>query len=466
MAIAHKIDGLIAWARRDEWREAMLSALHHHVAIACKGAGIQPSDLPSILDKHEFSAVWGSAFEDLLTRDLDGRNIVDDYLKRRGWKESVPTREYMAGLRRSVMSLYEVSQVVPGESMALRDLVRGDDPVRVTERSGSRNAHEWDRVATRVIPMRTGAVVSGTLLLFDHQSSEEILASLRRVQRKAKREAPKLAASLGRPEIAESLGAMLTTELQLSGAGFLFTNFWLARLLERRDGRRLPELTNSDGELLAIITLHFALLPGVRPEAVREALGTIPLLRPASDTVWNWLQDDPPERSEARSQARGRRLITTMEDGARVLGTVEITPKAVTLSVNSERRAERGRTLLERGLRGLVRPPLVERQELEQALAAARDKPKPPTGLSPEEERTIIHQSLDAHYRQTLDQPLPLLGNVSPRQAVRTPRGREKVAAWLKILENSGTRRPPEDPMAGYDFSWMWAELGIERLRR
>ena len=32
------------------------------------------------------------------------------------------------------MSLYEVSEVVPGELIALRDLVRGGDPVRVTER--------------------------------------------------------------------------------------------------------------------------------------------------------------------------------------------------------------------------------------------------------------------------------------------------------------------------------------------
>ena len=59
---------------------------------------------------------------------------MDDYLKRRGWKESVTTREYMAGLRRSVLSLDEVSEVAPGESMALRDLIRGGDPVRVTER--------------------------------------------------------------------------------------------------------------------------------------------------------------------------------------------------------------------------------------------------------------------------------------------------------------------------------------------
>jgi len=160
----------------------MASTFHHHVAAACEGAGMESSDLPAVIDEHAFSAVWGSAFEDLLARDQpDGRNIVDDYLKRRGWKESVPTREYMIGLRRSVLSLYEVSDVVPGESLALRDLVRGGDPVRVTERSGSRSLHQWDRIATRVIPVRAGAVISGTLLFFDHESSEEILASLEHI---------------------------------------------------------------------------------------------------------------------------------------------------------------------------------------------------------------------------------------------------------------------------------------------
>jgi hypothetical protein len=419
------------------------------------------------LDEHAFAAVWGSAFEDLLAQDLpDGRNIVDEYLKRRGWKEPAPTHEYMAGLRRSVMSLYEVSEVVPGESMTLRDLVRGGDPVRVTERSGSRNLHQWDRIATRVIPVRAGAVISGTLLWFDHESSEELLASLRRVGRKAAQGATRLAADLGRPEATKAIRALLTPELQLSGAAFLFSNLWLGRLLEDRSGSSLPEISNSDGEPFAFITLHFPLLPATTPAALQGALGTIPSLLPASDSFWNWLEDRPSTADARRSPPRATRLITTMDDGARVLGNIEITPKAVTLSVNSERRAERGRTLLEPALRGLVRAPFIERQELEQALADTRNRPKPASGLSPAEERAIVQQSLDAHYRQTLDQPLPLLGNVSPRQAVGTPRGREKVAAWLKMLENNGMRRPADDPMAGYDFRWMWAELGIERLRR
>ena len=70
--------------------------------------------------------LWGCAFEDFLTRDLepDGRNLVEDYLKRRGWKETAQTKAYMKELRTSVMSLYEVSEIVPGQSLRARDLIR------------------------------------------------------------------------------------------------------------------------------------------------------------------------------------------------------------------------------------------------------------------------------------------------------------------------------------------------------
>ena len=46
-----------------------------------------------------------------------------------------------------------------------------------------------------------------------------------------------------------------------------------------------------------------------------------------------------------------------MDDGAIVLGNIELTEKAVTLSVNSEARAARGRALLEPILAGLVALP-------------------------------------------------------------------------------------------------------------
>ncbi len=74
---------------------------------------------------------------------------------------------------------------------------------------------------------------------------------------------------------------------------------------------------------------------------------------------------------------------------------------------------------------------------------------------------------LDRQYRALLDEPVPMLGGVSPRAAARTKAGRDRLAAWLKHLENmSGRVADPTDPMATYDFTWLWRELGVESLRR
>ena len=44
-------------------------------------------------------------------------------------------------------------------------------------------------------------------------------------------------------------------------------------------------------------------------------------------------------------------------------------------------------------------------------------------------------------------------------------RGREKVIAWLKKLENDSARRGSDDHMSSYDFTWMWAGLGLSNGR-
>ena len=82
--------------------------------------------------------LWGCAFEDFLTMDVeDAGKIVDDYLKRRGWKETARNREYMSGLRDSVMSLYEVSEIQPGRSFLARDLIRGGGGIAAAARASA-----------------------------------------------------------------------------------------------------------------------------------------------------------------------------------------------------------------------------------------------------------------------------------------------------------------------------------------
>ena len=46
-----------------------------------------------------------------------------------------------------------------------------------------------------------------------------------------------------------------------------------------------------------------------------------------------------------------------------------------------------------------------------------------------------------------------------------TAKGRKKVIAWLKMLENQSAQQRPEDPMGAYDFRWLW-RLGVGDERR
>ena len=113
-----------------------------------------------------------------------------------------------------------------------------------------------------------------------------------------------------------------------------------------------------------------------------------------------------------------------------------------------------------------MRAALVERADLGRSPARARQQPPQPSGVPPEVERQVISKAMDDHYHRILGEPIPSLGNRSPRSAATTPKGREKVVAWLKMLENHGAALRADDPMAGYDFGWMWRELGVEGLRR
>jgi hypothetical protein len=75
VAAPRNLDGLIAWTRREDWREPLAPCLDRHTAKACAAAGIDPAEIEDLLGTYAASTVWGAAFEDLLATDLpDGRS--------------------------------------------------------------------------------------------------------------------------------------------------------------------------------------------------------------------------------------------------------------------------------------------------------------------------------------------------------------------------------------------------------
>jgi hypothetical protein len=470
MPSSDSLTGLMKWLRREPWGDAFHELLDRHVGPACDKADVPFEDLSEVIGNHWAMTLWGCAFEDFLTREVEGAgNIVEDYLKRRGWNETVMNRAYMTALRSSVISLYEVSDIRPGESFLARDLIRGGEPVRVSERSATRTLKSWDRLAARLVEVRGKTTLGGGVLLFEHELSESLIAALGRIRARAPKELADLIEDLD-VELSPEESASLINETELLRlAAPMVSTYWLNNTLDRVLSPTVPKAYNSDGEELEIIALHYRLEKGVTAKKLRAALDTAPDLDPASATFWNWLapRDAPEPRAKPKVRA-GLAVTSMMEQGGIVLGTLELKNKTLTLQVNSETRAERGRAMLAPLLEGLVSTPLVERQTLEQAMAEPRSRGSAPvsSGLPPDEERRLIHAQLDTHYRQQLDEPVPALGNTSPRKAAKTAKGREKVAAWLKLIENHSARQGAGDPMSDYDLTWMWEALGITALRK
>jgi len=77
-----------------------------------------------------------------------------------------------------------------------------------------------------------------------------------------------------------------------------------------------------------------------------------------------------------------------------------------------------------------------------------------------EELDAAMGRFLEDHYRDWPDTKLPALGGKTPREAVRTAKGRKQVIAVLKDVENGEDRkRQAGEPF--YDVARLRAELGL-----
>src|SRR5215212_9471237 len=241
---------------------------------------------------------------------------------------------------------------------------------------------------------------------------------------------------------------------------------WLFDVLPRALGLDQPTLHNSEGDEVVFHEVTFPLTPTASPEAVALRLDELQELRRESPTFWNWLSEAAVPRPAAESE-NALLWNVTMEDGSVVLGNIELKERTLVLSVNSAARAEQGRSMLQDALGELVGAPLTKIETVEQMMAArGDDRPSSALDLPPEVQTQVVHAMLDKHCRALIDEPISMLGDISPRAASRSTKGREKIAVWLKHLENRYRHADGRSgPMATYDFTWLWRELKVEHLR-
>ncbi len=348
------------------------------------------------------------------------RTLVDILLDRDGARLDAGERRYLECMRNSHLRLYEVAEVTPEQGLHLVDLWT-DERLWVRERKATHQLVRWDLLAVRVVPgTESDLVLDGAPYLYPVGARTEMLKELRRAHRTFARRSP-----------AEDLTVFFKR------VAVLFHWLWIDWVVFPP----LPTVVTSEGDPVVIARVFFDVLD--RPALLR-ALTNHPDLEDQGDGNYAWLEDSPP--------------------GRRSLGTFVLKGERVVFETTSRERAERGRRLIEEAAGEAVRFRATRYEDVERALEKRRasPEPRPAERVPPEVEARIVGEFYEQHYRDWLDQPVPALGNRTPRHAARLKTMRPRLIALLKEFENRSERMRREERPA-YDFGWMWKALGLER---
>ena len=304
------------------------------------------------------------------------------------------------------MSLFEASAIVPGQSFLARDLVRGGEPVLISERTATRTLKEWDRIAARIVVQGEKRILAGGLLAFTFEGSERLMANLQ----DAAVQSPHSGWS------APSVKKPLITNDTLREMAPLFTATWLSDVLPKALGLSRPP---------------FTIVTGTRWSSTR--CGSPSASRTTLERTRRVSQSDLQLASRERGileLARSAGVLAAVkpqrywreclglerDDGGRDDGARHHRDQG-TLAYRqrqSAARAERAIAMLRAALGGLVAAPLTQIQTVEQMMTQQQTALRSTSELPPEIQARLVHATLDRQYRALLEQPIPMLGNVTP----------------------------------------------------
>ncbi len=456
---------LVKWAAKDEWEGLQLEVYAAHIDRAADALDMSGDDIAELLGE---AALMLHIFilEDFFAAHFgedDEQNVIDDYLKRRGWREAVPARRYLEALKDSVVSLYEIVDVDPGRSVTVRDLILGGEAITVNEKQASQSLARWDRLAARIVTVNGKEHFTGGILKFQHDAAQDVLTAFDEMAEKMKEELEEVAEETGDDATIE-LEAVRRVIVRGMPCAPIFSEYWIIDAVMQLQAP-MPELRNSDDEALVFSEVRFPVM-GDEARVAAALDGIEEFEREDGDEArWVWLSPGSPfERTDGEREepppADAEDIVRMTSLGDALLGSGRLV-----LAVNSQERAERGRDLLASRLGDLVGSPLISHQDPEQAMAEYTGPPPDDLELPPEEAARLVHAYLDEHYRRTLDDPIPMLDGKTLRQAAASAEGREQAIDWLKQLENAEHHRAAQQGETPYDTAWIWRELGLEAPR-
>ncbi len=364
---------------------------------------------------------WVVAEGDLLVGD-ELRSCRDLLLGPGGPLLDAVQRQWLEKLWQEPLGLYEVERVQFGKGLWLRDkLATEEAPAKwVEERMGSQQLTEGMILGTRLIP---GDVwkLSGAVFLFPQDAYLGLRADL-------------LA------ELNESPDDEFAREI----LGTLISEAWFDLLVPP-----LPQIIDrGSGQPLLLVTDHYEVLDW---GLLEKQLGEQEDVRGDRGQGWDRLES-PGEGSQ--------RILLSLKEG---------TKDRLECFAPTLEKAKDGRKWVETVVGEFVK--FITR-EMTDPVSVMGQPGGPGSGnptqapfgdMQPEELGELFQNLISKSYEKWADEPIPALGDKTPRQAIETKQGLEAVVGLLRSYEQGelGQAKAQDRPPVSYDF--LWRELGLER---
>lgn len=345
-------------------------------------------------------------------------------------------KAWITQLRERPLRLYRVTDVRPGDGLTLVDELDAQaEPQAVREISASRSATPGMLMGARIMQLGDGAdwhrELSGAIYPFAKLRETQVLAQVRQA----------LAGAAALKLHAENLRDLAETEIARA---------WLAQWFEPAT---LPQICDAaTGDPMLLVTDHYRVRDAV---ALAAALAAQPDVTGDAKQSWH---------RETRGGDGQLRSLVAINPGRKA--------NRIELFCRTQRLADEGRAWFEALAGSAVQHLTREITDPAGILARARagdDVATPKTAASsasaipPEVLTRALEQFIHRHYAHWCDETIPALGDRTPRQAITTPAGLERVKGLLREYEDGERLQCAAQKRPAVSYQFLWDALGISR---